>query len=88
MKKKARKRWQGYIKWSELKATEGGRGHNLTAMLKADGLKASRDYSPYIGNVGVYVEINNRKEAETAARTITGSAKDASWLFTSKEEWI
>ena len=82
MKQKTRKRWKGYIKWSELKRSEGGRGHDVTMMLKAKGIKAVRDYSPYVGHVATYVTINNKKEAEAAARVITGTTKDASWLLT------
>ena len=81
MKKKTRRRWKGTIKWNEPTCRDGGRGHNLTAMLKADGLKASKDHSPYVGHVGIWIEIENKKEAEQAAETITGKRADASWLL-------
>jgi len=81
MKKRARKRYKGSFKWSELKCGEGGRGHNLTSMLKSDGIKATRDYSPYVGHVGILIEVHNKREAKIVANHL-GTRVDViqSWL--------
>jgi len=70
MKKIKRKRWLGRFRWSELKSSEGGRGTGLVSDLKSNGLKARSFHSPYIGEIGVEVDIHNREEAVIVAKIL------------------
>ena len=81
MKKKTRKRWKGSFRWSELKRSEGGAGLDCLYWFKNKGLKAVRDYSPYVGHVGIRVCINNRKEAIKAAQVLGYGDVNHLWLL-------
>jgi len=65
-----RKRYKGTIDWSEYKVAEGGRGYGLIKEFKSAGLKARKSDSPYIGQVGIEITYNNKKEAIKIAKIL------------------
>lgn len=59
-----KKKWKIWTHvWNELKRSEGGRGMQLIADLKAKGIPARRCHSPYVGHIGIEVPSRYAKGA-------------------------
>jgi len=78
---KKRKCYKGTIKCNQLKVSEGGQGLRILKDFKAASIKAVGCHSPYVGNVGILVTVNNKKQAETASIILGWDKSDAYFLL-------